>query len=153
MRVGFGILAACGLAAAVAAPLLAAPQDVVKSRVASLRELGAAFKNVNDELKGGSPQIYIIQLSARQINSAARQQYGWFPAGTGPQPGVKTNAKREIWAQPAQFKAGQDAFAVQAAAFAKVAATGDMNAIRAQAKQLGATCTTCHRAYRVDPDR
>jgi cytochrome c556 len=126
---------------------------VVKSRVASLRELGAAFKNVNDELKGGSPQIYIIQLSARQISSAARQQYGWFPAGSGPQPGVKTNAKREIWAQPAQFKAGQDAFAAQAAAFAKVAAGGDMNAIRAQAKQLGATCTACHHAYREDPDR
>ena len=153
MRVRLEIVAASVLVGAAAAPLLAAPQDVVKSRVASLRELGAAFKNVNDELKGGSPQIYIIQLSARQINSAARQQYGWFPAGSGPQPGVKTNAKREIWAQSAQFKAGQDAFAAQAAAFAKVAGTGDMNAIRVQAKKLGATCTTCHRAYRVDPDR
>ena len=153
MRVRLGMKAAFVLVAAAAAPLLAAPQDVVKSRVASLRELGAAFKNVNDELKGGSPQIYIIQLSARQINSAARQQYGWFPAGSGPQPGVKTNAKREIWAQAAQFKAGQDAFAAQAAAFAKVAASGDMNAIRVQTKKLGATCTACHRAYRVDPDR
>ncbi len=138
------------LATLVAAPLFAAAQDSVATRVAGLRQLGAAFKNVNDELKSGTPQPYVIQLSARQINEAAKAQYGWFPAGSGPQPGVKTRAKPEIWTQPAQFKAAQDAFAAQAAAFAKVAATGDAAAIGAQAKQLGAACGACHHQFRAE---
>lgn len=146
-------IAVAGLALLVAAPLFAAAQDTVATRLAGLRQLGAAFKNVNDELKSETPQPYILQLSARQIRDAAKAQYGWFPAGSGPQPGIKTAAKAEIWSQPAQFKAAQDAFATQAAAFAKVAASGDVAAMRVQAKQLGAACGACHRAFRDDSAR
>lgn len=134
----------------VAVPLSAAPQDQVKSRLAGFRELGAAFKNVNDELKSDTPQAIVLQLSARQIRDSARLQYGWFPAGSGPQPGVKTAAKPEIWSKPAEFKAAQDNFANAAAAFYKVSAGGDPAAIKAQAKLLGATCSSCHKAFRTE---
>lgn len=149
-RVTIARYGASAVALALAAPLLAAPTDAVATRVAGLRELGAAFKNVNDQIKSGTPQAMILQISARQIVSAARAQYGWFPAGSGPQPGVKTAAKPEIWAQPVQFKAAQDAFAAQAAVFAKAVATNDLDAIRAQAKLLGQTCGACHRGFRVE---
>ena len=139
-----------GLATLVAAPLFAAAQDVVNTRVDGLKHMGAAFKNVNDQLKSGTPQLSVLQLSARQISDAAKAQYGWFPAGSGPQPGVKTRAKPEIWTQPAQFKAAQDGLANQAAAFSKVVATGDTAAIAAQAKQLGGACGACHRQFRAD---
>ncbi len=139
-----------GLAMLVATPLFAAAQDVVNTRVAGLRQLGAAFKNVNDELKSGTPQPMVLQLSARQIRDAAKAQYGWFPAGSGPQAGVKTRAKPEIWTQPAQFKAAQDNLSAQADAFAKVVAGGDTTAIAAQAKQLGAACGACHHQFRAD---
>jgi cytochrome c556 len=132
------------------AALPAAPQDLVRTRVAGLRELGAAFKNVNDEFKSDTPQIYVIQLSARQIRDAARAQYGWFPAGSGPQPDVKTAAKPEIWTQAAQFKTAQDNFATEAGSFMTIAAAGNIDAIRAQTKLLGATCGGCHRTFRVD---
>ena len=144
------IMLAGAVATLVAAPLFAAAQDSVNTRVAGLRQLGAAFKNVNDELKSSTPQPVILQLSARQIRDAARAQYGWFPAGSGLQAGVKTKAKPEIWTQAAQFKAAQDAFAAQAGLFMKVAASGDASAMRVQAKQLGETCAACHRQYRVD---
>ncbi|MCE7796233.1 cytochrome c [Sphingobium sufflavum] len=136
--------------AALAAPVAAAPGDVVKTRIAGFRELGAAFKNVNDELKGSAPQTYVMQLSARQIRDFARQQYSWFPQGSGPQAGVKTAAKPDIWAKGAEFKAAQDNFAKQADAFAKVAGTGDTANIRAQAKLLGQSCGACHRAFRTE---
>ena len=139
-----------GLAMLVATPLFAAAQDVVNTRVAGLRQLGAAFKNVNDELKSGTPQPMVLQISARQIRDAAKAQYGWFPAGSGPQAGVKTRAKPEIWTQPAQFKAAQDNLSAQADAFAKVVAGGDTTAIAAQAKQLGAACGACHHQFRAD---
>lgn len=131
-------------------PLVAAGADPVKSRVESYRELGAAFKNVNDELRKASPQPYIIQLSAKQIRGTAQAQYGLFPNGSGPRPGIKTAAKAEIWTEPAKFKAAQDAFNVQAQAFARVAQSGDAAKIRVQVKALGQTCAACHKVYRVE---
>lgn len=136
--------------AVIATPLLAAPADPVSTRVAGFRALGAAYKSVNDQLRSGSPQIPVIKAAAVKIQAASKAQYGWFPQGSGPAAGVKTAAKPEIWGQAAQFKAAQDKFAVEAAAFSKVAAGGNAAAIAAQAKQLGATCSACHRAYRTD---
>lgn len=141
------------LAGALAAPLIAAPTDIVATRIAGFREVGAAFKNINDELKSSTPQSYVIQISARQIRDYARQHYGWFPAGSGQKPGLKTAAKAEIWSQAAAFKAAQDGFAKQANAFATVAASGDMAKIRGQAKLLGQSCATCHRSFRVEDQR
>ena len=135
-------------AAAVAG---AAESDPVPPRVHGFRELGAAFKTVNDELKSGSPQVMMLQISARQIRDASRAQSGWFPANTAPRMGLKTAAKPEIWSQPGPFKKAQDDFTTQAVAFYQVAQTGDVAAMRKQAKTLGATCSGCHRAFRVEP--
>src|SRR5438067_7865379 len=73
-------LCAGGLAAA---PVLAEnAADVARTRHDSYRDIGAAFKNINDQLKSGSPQLYVIQLSARQIRNYSQQQFSWFPAGS-----------------------------------------------------------------------
>jgi cytochrome c556 len=142
---------AAAVFALVAAPVLAAgAAGIVKTRHEGYRELGAAFKNVNDELRSAKPQAMILQLSARQIRNVATQQYGWFPAGSGPQAGIKTKARPEIWTKAAAFKAAQDNYAKQANAFFKVAATGDIARIRAQAKPLGAACATCHKQFRSE---
>ena len=66
----------------LAASPMASGADAVRTRIAGLRELGAAFKAVNDGLRGDEIQTVLIQQSARQIANAARQQYGWFPAGS-----------------------------------------------------------------------
>ena len=144
----------CAGAAAIAVSALAntgfAANPVEPARVHGFRELGAAFKTVNDELKSGAPQLMMLQLSARQIRDASRAQAGWFPADSAPRPGLKTAAKPEIWSQPVQFKKAQDDFSNQANAFYKVAAAGDVAAMRAQAKALGGTCAACHRGFRVE---
>lgn len=142
-------LAIAGLAL-VAAPLLAAPVETVRTRIAGLRELGAAFKNANDALRGGEPQVIMIQQSAREIRNAAQAQYRWFPAGTGPNPAWKTAAKPEIWAQAARFRTAQDNFARQADAFQRAAMGGNADAIRGAARALGAACKGCHEQFRAE---
>jgi cytochrome c556 len=134
---------------AIAAPLLAAPADQVRARIANYRELGAAFKAVNDGLRGSELQTVLIQQSARQIRNAARAQYTLFPAGSDASAGVRTAAKPEIWQQPLQFKTAQDNFARAADAFFAVASRGDADAIRTEARKLGGTCKGCHDTYRV----
>jgi cytochrome c556 len=145
------ILASLALAA-IAGPLLAAPADQVRTRIDGLRELGAAFKAVNDGLRSSQLQTMLIQMSARQIRNASQAMYNWFPAGSGPQPGVKTAAKPEIWTQAAQFRQKQDAFAAQAAAFQRAAGSNDVAAIRAATRSLGETCKSCHDQFRVPKD-
>jgi cytochrome c556 len=133
----------------MAAPLLASSADDVRIRVSGLRELGAAFKAVNDGLRTSEPQTILIQQSAREIRNAASQMPGWFPKGSGPESGAKTAAKADIWAQPAKFKAAQDAFIAEAARLQAAANGGDVAAIRAETTKLGLTCKNCHDSFRV----
>ena len=137
---------------ALATPLLAAPADVVRTRVAGLRELGAAFKSVNDGLRSSEPQTILLQQSARQIRNAANAMPGWFPRGSGPEAGVKTAAKPEIWSQAARFQAAQNAFIGQASQFQAAIGSGNVEAMRAKARALGATCKGCHDSFRVPKD-
>lgn len=146
-----GLLGAFAVLSLGAAPVLAqGAANVVRARLDSYRELGASFKNVNDELRGKNPQPMVLQLSARQIRNVATQQYNWFPAGSGPQAGLKTKALPAIWSNPAGFKAAQDAYARQATAFNAAVASKDVAKMRVAAKSLGATCASCHKQFRAD---
>lgn len=141
-----------GAAALVAGATVAEEIDpgvVVEGRRANLRDLGAAFKTVNDELKKPSPSLAVIRQYARQINDLAQQQRFWFPAGSGPQPDVETYAKPEIWQQPEKFQTAQQAFAREAAKLAQIADKGEPAEIKAQTRVVGETCAGCHKPFRT----
>lgn len=156
-------LAALALTVA-AAPLIAAqtrapraatpassPAEIVRTRIAGYREMGAAFKNVMDGLRGGDAQIIMIQQGTRTIKATSQAQFRWFPVGSGPAPGLKTLAKPEIWAKSAEFRAAQDGLVRAADALQVAAASGNVNAIRGAARGLGAACKTCHDQFRTPP--
>lgn len=129
-----------------AAPLLASPADAVRARVAGFKDLGRQFKSATDGIRASNVQQ--IQQAAPRIVAASRAMNGWFPRGSGPSAGVKTDAKPEIWTRAPQFRAAQGAFAAQAAAFQRAAASGNMEAITAEARKLGGTCKSCHDSFR-----
>lgn len=133
----------------LATPLLAAPADTIRTRVAGLRELGAAFKAVNDGLRSDEPQTILLQQSARQIRNAANAMPGWFPRGSGPETRLKTAAKTEIWTQAPRFQAAQNAFVAQAGEFQAAVGSGNVATMRLKARALGATCKGCHDSFRV----
>ncbi len=128
------------------------PQPVIEGRQSALRDIGAAFKGITDELKKASPSLASVRQNARQIDELSRQQNLWFPAGTGPESDIETAAKPEIWTQRAEFKAQQGAFGHEAAKLAKVAAGDDVAAIKTQWQALGKTCKGCHQKFRNDDD-
>ena len=128
------------------------PEPIIEGRQAALRDVGAAFKNINDELKRSQPSLGVIRQYANQIDDFAKQQKFWFPPGTGPETEIEMKAKPEIWKQPAEFKAGQAAMSENAAKLAKVAAGQDLAAIKAQVQALGRTCKSCHDKYREEDD-
>lgn len=128
------------------------PRPVIEGRQAALRDIGAAFKNINDELKRSQPSIPLIRQNANQIDDLVKQQKFWFPPGTGPETEIEMRATNSIWTQPADFKAGQAALSEQAAKLAKTAAGQDLAAIKAQTQALARTCKSCHDKYREAED-
>jgi cytochrome c556 len=128
------------------------PQPIIEGRQSALRDIGGAFKGINDELKKSSPLLPVIRQYARQIDDLSKQQKFWFPIGTGPETEIEMQAKAEIWKKPAEFKAGQVAMSEQAAKLAKVADGNDVGAIKAQWQALGKTCKGCHDQFREEDD-
>ena len=145
------------MAATIAAPLgLAraqdpAPADIIKMRQHDLKDMGAQMKAIVDQLKTGKPDKAVMVPAAAKVADYAKQLPTWFPKGTGPEAGVKTLAKAEIWAMPDDFKAAGDKLPPEADKLASVVETGDVAAIGAQLQATGKACGACHRVFREKP--
>lgn len=141
-------LALIGLAAATATALTG-PQ-AVETRKNRYRELGAAFKSINDQAKSGTLIKVMLRTSGRTITAVARDQYQWFPVASGPAAGISTKAKSTIWSDSAGFKLAQGNFQRQADLMAQAIDAGQLDQIQRQAKALGQTCSACHRSFREE---
>src|SRR5579863_3967068 len=117
------------MAAAGAASADFGPKEAVDARHNAYRETGAAFKTINDELKSGVLIKVLLVPAARTIAATARDQYSWFPVGSGPESGAKTKAKPEIWSDAANFREAQDRFQKEAGLMVSVVETGDQTHI------------------------
>jgi cytochrome c556 len=128
----------------------AAPNMIaaVNARKANYKEIGGAFKSVNDEIKTGSPDFNTIRPLAKDIFTRASGQLKYFPQGSGPQAGLKTRAKAVIWSDQAGFKAAQGEMVAAAGALQDAAYRGDVAALTAARTRLGAACKNCHDKYR-----
>jgi cytochrome c556 len=126
------------------------PRVVIESRQSALRDIGEAFKGINDALKKSNPALAKIREQAQLIESLSKHQAKWFPEGTGQDADVINAAKDEIWEQPEKFKAGQAAMSAAATKLVKIAAGDDLAAIKKQAQALGKTCKACHDTFREE---
>ena len=145
------VAAAAAKANAVLGPAIAADQakTLMHERHEGMEDIGDAFKLVNRELKGSAPDVAAIRTAAAAIADGAGKSPGWFPPGTGPDIG-KTRAKAEIWQKPDDFAAKDKTFQEAANAVKAAADSGDLNAIKAQAGELGKACKACHDPYRAE---
>jgi cytochrome c556 len=143
-----GLLLACLGGGVVAADMA----GVVHDRQAHFKQIGKAAKGIKEALGAPAPDVKAIQGYAKTIDQLAPQLPTWFPAGSGPQPGVKTEAKAVIWTKASDFKSAADGFASEAKRFDAVAAGGDAAAIRAGYGALGKACKTCHDQFREKDD-
>ena len=144
-----GVTFAQGQSPASSQGQAASAGEVVKARQQGLKSLGAAFKVIRDELKGDSPDATKIRKASADITQAARAIEGWFPAGTGPDSGVKTDAKPEVWTDPAGFASARDAFVREGKKWAQLGNSTDASAWKEGAASLGQSCKSCHDKYRV----
>lgn len=131
------------------APAVTPAGQVLMARQAHFREQNAAVKALNDELKKDPPDKAAIAADATRIKSSAAALPTWFPKGSGPETGLKTAAKAEIWTDAEGFAAAATQLQTAAAKLGEVAMTGDLEAINAQDRAVGAACGACHTKYRA----
>ena len=131
-----------------AAPDPVAVQKIVDARVAHYKEIGKANKAIRDELGQSSPSLANVQANAKVIEALAKQIPTWFPHGTGQQEGVKSEALPIIWEQVPVFKQRAAGLVGAAHQLAAVAGTGNLDATKAAASNIGAACKACHDTFR-----
>ena len=163
--IGLSMLGACNKASAPeseAAPEAAAaaeevllpngltPKVQIETRQAQLKKMGKAFKAISDQLKSGSPDVAAIQEAAASVPVESAGMEDWFPEGTGPDSGVKTDALPAIWENRADFEQKLADFRAASDELAAIAPGGDVAAIGAAFQKTGGACKSCHDKYRED---
>ena len=146
------VIAASFAFAAIAAdapPKPRTPAEVVKDRQANYKKIGKAFKAVRDELGKPSPSVEVLQASGKTLDELAPQLPSWFPAGTGPEAGVKTEALPVIWTKNDDFKKAAANLATQAHAFNVAAQSGKIDDVKAMVPKLGGACKACHDTFKA----
>jgi cytochrome c556 len=138
----------------VVGPVTAAmtPQQAYETRHERYEEMGDSLKAINRELKGTAPDVPRIQREAATLATLAGQIPQWFPAGSGPDVNLKSRAKAEIWTDSEGFRRSHEAYLNQAEGFNRIAQSGNVEAMRAAAGELGKSCGDCHKGYR-GPER
>lgn len=121
----------------------------IKARQEQFREIGTAFKAVNDELRKSAPGKFAVGSSARQIAGNLRQVKTMFPTGSGPSSGIKTKASATVWTKQAEFLRLNAAAIAEADKLVLALRGADTAAMKAQAQSLGRSCKACHTSFRV----
>ncbi|KCZ60619.1 c-type cytochrome [Hyphomonas chukchiensis] len=156
---GLALLGACGSGDAPAAPAAETAtvldngmtvSEVVDARQTHLKAVGKAFKTISDNLKASEPDMAAIQAAAASVPTETADMGDWFPEGSGPASGVKTDALPAIWENKADFDSKIADFHAASATLASTAEAGDIAAISEAFKATGATCKSCHETYRAD---
>jgi cytochrome c556 len=152
MKRPFASALTAGVVLALAAAALAAPNPTgaaaVDARKANFKEIGGAFKAINDELKSGAPDMNAVRPAARDLASRAAQLPRLFPRGSGAESGAKTRAKADVWTDPASFQKLEAQFAAATNQLNAAATSGDIAALSAARTAVGAACKSCHDRFR-----
>jgi cytochrome c556 len=145
------IAVAVGLAVAAGGAVAAdsAAQAAATKRHDNFKAQGAAFKGLLDELKKDAPDKAVIATNAAKLKASSAALPTWFVKGSGPDAGVKTEAKAEAFSDTAGFSAAAAKFKDEAAKLDALAQAGDIAGVKGQVRTVGGACKACHDKYRV----
>lgn len=122
--------------------------DIVEARQAAMMLSGVAMGSIKAAIDAGQP-IASQRFPTRALSRWAHAVPGAFPAGSGAEAGVRTNARPEIWSDRAGFDAKAAEYAAAADRLAELAGGDDTDAFAAQWAAVRATCQGCHDGYKL----
>ncbi|MGX7953117.1 c-type cytochrome [Tsuneonella sp. HG249] len=122
--------------------------ELVEIRHDNFEAISKANKAIKKELERDAPDLKAVGASAADIAARGPPIRGYFPVGSGPEAGLKTEALPTIWEKPAEFSAAADKLVASAKALQSAANGGDADETRSAAATMGGTCKACHDNFR-----
>jgi len=141
------LLLAASLAMTSAVAQTVKPEDQIQLRQAAYKMMGYSFGGIAAMAQGKRPynKEDAIKYADLLVQVAAVPK-NFFGEGTDK---GDTRAKPEIWTKRAEFDDKMDKMLAEVAKLPAVTRTGDLEAIKAQAKATGSACGGCHDEFRV----
>lgn len=125
------------------------PDGVVKGRQAGMMLSGVAMGAIKSAIDAGqAPSTQ--RFNSRALSRWAHAVPGMFPAGSGPESGVETHARAEVWSDRTGFEEKAAAYAAAADRLAELAGGEDAAAFSAQWTVVRSSCQSCHDAYKAN---
>jgi cytochrome c556 len=124
---------------------LADSKGIIKYRQNVMKATGGHMGAIVDILKNRLPLADHIVDHARSIQQNSKMTLAMFPKGSGL---GETKAKPTIWENWSKFESAVQDFERESVKLAKVAESGDMEALAKQVRATGKTCGGCHRNFR-----
>ncbi len=120
---------------------------IVRTRQSNFKTLLNLHRSIKGELMQASPRAAVVSQAAAREVELARQLPSWFIAGTGPDNGARTDARREVWTSAGDFRAKAGALSSALAQLDIAARAGDVGRMRVQQRAVGEACQSCHEDY------
>ena len=124
---------------------LADSKGIIKYRQNVMKSTAGHMGAIVDILKNDLPLQAHILDHARSIQQNSKMTLAMFPKGTGL---GNTKAKPAIWENWSKFESAVQDFERESVKLAKMAESGDMEALSKQVRATGKTCGGCHRNFR-----
>ncbi|MFA6614543.1 MAG: cytochrome c [Hydrogenophaga sp.] len=139
------LVAALGDGAAMAqSQTFASPDDAIKFRQATLKELQQNFKVIAD-MANGRAAFDAAKADSSAARAAELIKQPWVGFGPGTEGG---KAQPLVWQEQDKFKAAAARAEEEVGKLAVAAKTGNIDAIKAAVGAAGGSCKACHDDFR-----
>jgi cytochrome c556 len=122
--------------------------DSIAQRQAGFKAIGAATGEVKKAMDAGG-DLTGVAAKAAEISAFGKRIPALFPAGSGPEAGVKTRALPSIWQNKSDFDANAGIMVREAEKLEAALKANDKAATAAAFTATTAQCGACHRPYRA----
>ncbi len=145
-----GLVAAGVISLGLASAAMADAKASIEAREACMKANGKMMKVMVPVMKGQAAyDKAAIDAAIGEAEKACEGWANWWGEDTKPGGAVKTEAKLEIWTDPAGFEAAGGAYVK---AITAVKATADEASFKAAFPDLGKSCQGCHEKFRQADD-
>jgi cytochrome c556 len=123
---------------------------LIEMRQQSFKKMGGAMKAINEELKADEADNSRIKNSADILVEKASLLHTWFPAGSGQESGLETDALDFIWKKTEKFSDASKVLVAETETLKNLSVGSDYSALKTQLKAVKDACSNCHKSFRAD---
>jgi len=124
----------------------ARPGQAIKFRKSVMYLMNTHFNRIGAMVEGKAPMdAKVLSEYAALIETLSKLP--WQAYGPGTDKGEETNAKPEIWKEPAKFKAAGESLMADTTKLALAARSGNLDTIKSTFAATAKSCKNCHDAF------